>query len=172
MIEHKGQRAWHGAEPHRLTVSSGGYLTGTELDSRPGPGLGRRTRGGKWARGCVLLWNTAGCLFRCLSLLLDLPSNAVTAQWQHLSLCRPDSKWEQHFRNQSALHYINTLCKQCNQWHKSYMSLVLHSVWMQWSIPSVFRSIRAPPLWNGLPEVIRLTESVTSFKSLLKTHFL
>uniref|UniRef100_A0A672YDQ4 Reverse transcriptase domain-containing protein n=1 Tax=Sphaeramia orbicularis TaxID=375764 RepID=A0A672YDQ4_9TELE len=32
-------------------------------------------------------------------------------------------------------------------------------------------SIRAPQLWNGLPEEIRLAESVTSFKSLLKTHF-
>ena len=32
-------------------------------------------------------------------------------------------------------------------------------------------SIRAPRLWNDLPEEIRLAESVTSFKSLLKTHF-
>ena len=32
-------------------------------------------------------------------------------------------------------------------------------------------SVRAPRLWNGLPEEIRLAESVTSFKSLLKTHF-
>ena len=32
-------------------------------------------------------------------------------------------------------------------------------------------SIRAPKLWNDLPEEIRLTESLTIFKSLLKTHF-
>ena len=31
-------------------------------------------------------------------------------------------------------------------------------------------SIRAPKLWNELPEEIRLTESLTIFKSLLKTH--
>ena len=32
-------------------------------------------------------------------------------------------------------------------------------------------SIRAPKLWNELPEEIRLTESLPIFKSLLKTHF-
>ena len=32
-------------------------------------------------------------------------------------------------------------------------------------------SIRAPKLWNDLPEEIRLTESLPIFKSLLKTHF-
>jgi len=32
-------------------------------------------------------------------------------------------------------------------------------------------SVRAPQLWNNLPEEIRLASSVTSFKSLLKTHF-
>lgn len=123
MTEHKGQRGWHGAEPYRLTVNSGGYLTGTKLDSRPGPGLGTATGGGKQARGCVLLWSTAGCLFRCLSLLLELPSNAATAQWLHLSLCRHDSKWKQqrHLRNQSALHYVNRLHLSCKQWEKSYM---------------------------------------------------
>lgn len=51
MTEHKGQRGWHGLEPYRLTVSSRGYITGTELDSRPHPGLGTRTGGGKQAKG-------------------------------------------------------------------------------------------------------------------------
>ncbi|KAF7641734.1 hypothetical protein LDENG_00273640 [Lucifuga dentata] len=32
-------------------------------------------------------------------------------------------------------------------------------------------AIRALLLWNDLPEEIRLTDSVSSFKSLLKTHF-
>ena len=32
-------------------------------------------------------------------------------------------------------------------------------------------SIRAPWLWNDLPEGDKAAESVTSFKSLLKTHF-
>jgi len=32
-------------------------------------------------------------------------------------------------------------------------------------------AVRAPRLLNHLPEQIRLAESVTSFKSLLKTHF-
>ena len=32
-------------------------------------------------------------------------------------------------------------------------------------------AIRAPRLWNALPEEIRLAGSVNSFKSLLKTHF-
>ncbi|KAF7651423.1 hypothetical protein LDENG_00111240, partial [Lucifuga dentata] len=32
-------------------------------------------------------------------------------------------------------------------------------------------AIRAPQLWNDLPEEIRLADSVPSFKSLLKTHF-
>lgn len=32
-------------------------------------------------------------------------------------------------------------------------------------------SIRAPPLWNDLPEDIRHEESVSSFKSLLQTYF-
>jgi len=32
-------------------------------------------------------------------------------------------------------------------------------------------AVRAPRLWNDPPEGIRLAESVTSFKSLLKTHF-
>jgi len=31
--------------------------------------------------------------------------------------------------------------------------------------------IRAPRLWNDLPEEIRLAESLTYFKLLLKTHF-
>lgn len=44
MTEHKGQRGWHGPEPHHLTVSSGGYLTGIELDSRPGTGHKDRGR--------------------------------------------------------------------------------------------------------------------------------
>ncbi|KAF7655041.1 hypothetical protein LDENG_00061700 [Lucifuga dentata] len=33
-------------------------------------------------------------------------------------------------------------------------------------------AIRALLLWNNLPEEIRLTNSVSSFKSLLKTHFI
>ncbi|KAF7641396.1 hypothetical protein LDENG_00282490 [Lucifuga dentata] len=32
-------------------------------------------------------------------------------------------------------------------------------------------AIRALLLWNDLPEEIRLADSVSSFKSLLKTHF-
>ena len=32
-------------------------------------------------------------------------------------------------------------------------------------------SVKAPKLWNSLPEELRLTKSLTSFKSLLKTHF-
>ncbi len=32
-------------------------------------------------------------------------------------------------------------------------------------------AIRAPRLWNDLPEETRLTETVISFKPLLKTHF-
>ncbi|KAF7668292.1 hypothetical protein LDENG_00022460 [Lucifuga dentata] len=32
-------------------------------------------------------------------------------------------------------------------------------------------AIRALRLWNDLPEEKRLTDSVPSFKSLLKTHF-
>ena len=32
-------------------------------------------------------------------------------------------------------------------------------------------SVRAPKLWNSLPEKLRLTNSLTSFKTLLKTHF-
>ena len=32
-------------------------------------------------------------------------------------------------------------------------------------------AIRAPQLWNNLPKEIRLARSVSSFKSLLKTHF-
>lgn len=32
-------------------------------------------------------------------------------------------------------------------------------------------AIKAPRLWNYLPEEIRLVESVTSFKSLLKANF-
>lgn len=55
MTEHTGQRGWHGSEPYHLTVSNGGYLTGMELDSRPGPGLGMKSGGGKQARGCGLL---------------------------------------------------------------------------------------------------------------------
>lgn len=31
-------------------------------------------------------------------------------------------------------------------------------------------ALRAPHLWNDLPEEIRLAESVTSFNSLYKTH--
>ena len=31
-------------------------------------------------------------------------------------------------------------------------------------------AVRAPRLWNDLPEEIRLAESVTSFKSLVETH--
>ena len=31
--------------------------------------------------------------------------------------------------------------------------------------------VRAPKLWNSLPPDIRLTTSLSSFKSLLKTHF-
>ena len=31
-------------------------------------------------------------------------------------------------------------------------------------------AVRAPKLWNDLPEKIRLTDSLTSFKSLLKTY--
>ena len=31
-------------------------------------------------------------------------------------------------------------------------------------------SVLAPKLWNALPEQIRLADSVTSFKSLLKSH--
>ena len=31
-------------------------------------------------------------------------------------------------------------------------------------------AVRAPRLWNALPEKIRLTDSLTSFKSLLKTY--
>ena len=32
-------------------------------------------------------------------------------------------------------------------------------------------AVRAPKLWNALPEGLRLANSVSSFKSLLKTHF-
>lgn len=32
-------------------------------------------------------------------------------------------------------------------------------------------SIKAPRLWNSLPKDLRLASSVTTFKSLLKTHF-
>ena len=31
-------------------------------------------------------------------------------------------------------------------------------------------AVLAPKLWNALPEKIRLADSVTSFKSLIKTH--
>ena len=32
-------------------------------------------------------------------------------------------------------------------------------------------SVKAPKLWNSLPEELRLTKSLSSVKSLLKTHF-
>ena len=32
-------------------------------------------------------------------------------------------------------------------------------------------SVKAPKLWNSLPEELRLSTSLLSFKSLLKTHF-
>lgn len=137
VTEHKGQRGWHGPEPYWLTVSSRGYIAGTKLDSKPRPGLGKRTGGGKQARGCVLPWSTAGCLLRCLSVQLVLPSNGVTAQWLHLSLCRHDSKWKQQrcLRNGSTPHIVNTSCKE---WEKKahayvyvdmyYTSLCLNAV--------------------------------------------
>ena len=31
--------------------------------------------------------------------------------------------------------------------------------------------VRAPRLWNNLPENLRLTKSLSAFKTLLKTHF-